>query len=334
MKAYVYQEKISLKDLRLVERPDPTPGQHDIVLRMRAASLNYRDIAIERGNYHIQVAPPLVPLSDGAGEVIAVGAKVNRFRIGDLACPLYLPDWIDGPVSSRMARRRLGGPTDGVLTEMMCLNEEEAVRVPSHLDPVEAASLPVSALTAWNSLYRIGTVLPGDTVLVQGSGGISTAALQFARAGGAKAIAVLRDDRHEAAYRQLGAAEVLTNGSAADWPRDVLKLTGGVDVALNVAGGDTLGQSITATRVGGKVHLVGYASNTVAGFDIFEAIRRATTIHIATAGNRATFEAMLRMIELHTIKPAIARTFPADQIVGAFEYLQRGGHFGKVVMTF
>ena len=116
-----------------MERPDPAPGPHDVVLRMRAVALNYRDLAIARGHYHIQVRPPLVPLSDGAGEVVAVGGKVTRFRVGDLACPLYFPDFIDGPIGARVARRRLGGPTDGVLSEMMCVNEEEAVRAPKHL---------------------------------------------------------------------------------------------------------------------------------------------------------------------------------------------------------
>jgi NADPH:quinone reductase-like Zn-dependent oxidoreductase len=334
LRSYVYAERIGLDHLRPMERPDPVPGPHDVVLRMRAAALNFRDLAIARGHYHIQVSPPLVPLSDGAGEVVAVGGKVTRFRLGDLACPLYFPDWIDGPVGARVARRRLGGPTDGVLSEMMCVNEEEAVRAPKHLDAAEAATLPVAPLTAWNSLYQIGTVRPGESVVVQGTGGVSTAALQFARAGGARTIAVVRGTRHEARLRQLGVCDVLTDGDAPDWPNRVLALVGGADVSVNVAGGDTLTRSISATRPGGKVHLVGYAADTSASFDIFEAIRRATTVHIATAGSRAAFETMVRTMELHAIRPAISREFPVEQIAAAFECLQQGGHFGKVVVRF
>jgi NADPH:quinone reductase-like Zn-dependent oxidoreductase len=178
-----------------------------MVLRMRAVELNYRDLAIARGHYHVAVSPPLVPLSDGAGEVVSIGSKVRRVRVGELACPVYLPDWIDGPISPRVGRRRLGGPSDGVLAEMMCLNEQDVVRAPAHLDAAEAATLAVTAVTAWHSLYEIGNVAPGEAVSVQGSGGVSTAALQFARAGGARVIAVVRGERHATALRRLGAAE-------------------------------------------------------------------------------------------------------------------------------
>jgi NADPH:quinone reductase-like Zn-dependent oxidoreductase len=334
MRCYLFCEGMTLDHLRVVERPDPTPGPHDIVLRMCAAALNFRDLAIVSGHYHVGVSPPLVPLADGAGEVVAVGREVSRFRIGDLACPSYLPDWIDGPIRARLARRRLGGPTDGVLSELMCLHEEEAVRAPRHLDAAEAAVLPVAAATAWHSLYQLGSLHPGETVLIQGTGGISTTALQLAQAGGARAIVVTRRDRHVDALKALGAEAVLTNGATAGWPDDVLKLTDqiGADVSTNVAGGATLTHSIIATKLGGVVHQVGYASATTAELDIFAAIRQATTIRVATAGNRESFEAYVRAAERHSIRPAVAGVFELANIRGAFDYLAEGGHLGKVAL--
>jgi NADPH:quinone reductase-like Zn-dependent oxidoreductase len=336
MKAYVYAERIALDALQLVERPDPVPGPYDVVLKMRAAALNYRDLAIARGHYHIGVSAPLIPLSDGAGEVIALGSKVRRVRIGDLACPVYLPDWIEGPVGPRVARRRLGGPSDGVLSELMCLNEDDLVRAPAHLEAAEAACLPVTAVTAWHFLYEVGTIAPGETVLVQGSGGVSTAAIQLAHAGGARVVAVIRGNRHEQKLRELGAADVVTTGDGDNWPARAVELTGGegADVAVNVAGGPTLAQSIAATRVGGKVHLVGYAAGTSASIDIFEAIRRAITLHVATAGSRRNFESLIRALELRAIRPVVARSFAVEEIGEAFAHLAAGRLCGKVVLVF
>src|SRR5581483_9628746 len=192
MKAYVYSGKISLDTLAPVTREEPAPGPHEIVLRMRALSLNYRDLAIARGHYHASVEPPLVPIADGAGEVVAVGSHVARFRVGELACPLYLPDWIDGPPTPEKLRRRLGGPNDGVMAEFVCIDEQAAVRAPEHLDAPEAACLPIAAVTAWHSLFNHGVVRPGETVVVLGTGGVSIAAIQFAHAAGAQVIAVTR----------------------------------------------------------------------------------------------------------------------------------------------
>jgi NADPH:quinone reductase-like Zn-dependent oxidoreductase len=192
MWAYRFEDDFSLASLRRVRRPDPEPGPHDVVLRMRAAALNFRDLAIMRGEYHVEVGLPLVPLSDGAGEVVQVGAEVTRLRVGDLACPVYLPNWTDGPLRPRHGARRLGGPNDGVLSELMCLPEGEVVRVPGFLDPVEAATLPVAGVTAWHSLFELDRLCPDETVLVQGSGGVSTIAIQLAVAAGARVIAATR----------------------------------------------------------------------------------------------------------------------------------------------
>lgn len=336
MKAYTYVDRISLDDLRPVEVPDPTPGPHEVVLRMRAAALNYRDLAISSGHYHINAYPPLIPISDGAGEVVAVGDRVTRLRVGELACPTYLPDWIDGFCNPAVLRRRLGGPNDGVLSEFFCANEDEVVRAPAHLEPAEAATLPVTAVTAWHSLYRLGNLLPGQTVAVLGSGGVSTTAMQIARAGGARVIAVTRGESKVKQLRDVGAHEVVTSGGSDEWPHQVTEVTGGqgADVVVDVVGAGSLSRSILALRMRGCVHLVGYAAGTSASFDIFDAIRHGVTIQVATAGNRADFEALVRAFEQHHIKPAVHKAFPVTKLHEAFDELAAGGHFGKVVLTF
>jgi NADPH:quinone reductase-like Zn-dependent oxidoreductase len=334
MHCYEFSDAISLESLHLVERPDPEPGSNDIVIRMRAAALNFRDAAMLRGKYHIGVSPPLIPLSDGAGDVVKAGKEVTRFRIGDLVCPTYLPDWHHGPIEAGRVRRRLGGPTDGVLTEFMCVHETEAVGAPAHLDATEAAALPVAAVTSWRVLYRIGALRPGETLLVQGAGAISTTALQLAKAGGARCISVVRDDRHGTALKALGADLVLTNGNSPDWPQQVREATNGAgaDVALNVAGGKTLTSTVAATKLGGIVHLVGFAADPVAELDLFEAIRHGTTFHTATAGNREDFEAFVRTSEQHRLRPAIAKIFALTEFGNALEFFERGGHCGKVAL--
>ncbi|MEO5867629.1 MAG: NAD(P)-dependent alcohol dehydrogenase [Sphingomonas sp.] len=333
MWAYEYSEAIGLDHLRKVERPDPTPGHHQILLRMRAFALNYRDLAIANGHYHVGVSPPLVPLSDGAGEVIEVGSAVTRFHLGDLACPTYLPAWISGPARAEIGQRRLGGPSDGVLAEYMCIDEAEAVRAPAHLDAAEAATLPVTAVTAWHQLYAVGCLSPGETLLVQGAGGVSTAALQLAQAGGTRVIALLRNEKHADRLRALGASAIVV-ADAKDWPQQITTFNGGVgaDAVVNVAGGRTLNPCIAALRVGGRVHLVGYADDTNASLDIFTAIRHGVTIHIATAGNRDSFEAMVRAMEANAIHPPVAAAFPVAQFRDALDYLARGGHLGKVLL--
>ena len=335
MRRYEFSDAISLDSLRLVERPDPIPGPHDVVVRMRAAAFNFRDLAMVRGHYHIGVSPPLVPLSDGAGDVVAIGQAVTRFRVGDLVCPTYLPDWRDGPIRADRVRRRLGGPTDGVMTELMCAHDEEVVRAPRHLSAVEAAALPVAAATTWRTLYRRGSLRPGETLLVQGSGAISTTAVQLAKTGGARTIVVLRHGRYAEALKALGADVILTTGDTPGWPQDVQEATGGVgaDVALNVAGGKTLTATVAATKLGGDVHLIGFAAGSSCEVDLFEAIRHGTTFHTATAGSREDFDAFVQAAEEHRLKPAIAKVFSLDELRDAFSHLAAGDRFGKVVVT-
>lgn len=333
MWAYEYSKFIGLKGLERVERPDPAAGPRDIVLRMRAFALNYRDLAIADGHYHVGVQAPLIPFSDGAGEVVDVGSSVSRFRIGDLACPTYLPDWIEGPVRPGIGARRLGGPTDGVFAEFMCVAEAEAVLAPAHLDAREAATLPVTAVTAWHQLVSVGGLVRDEAVLIQGTGGVSTAALLLAKARGARAIVLVREARHGDRLRDMGADEVIVS-AGDEWLSEVAAATGGkgVDAVVNVAGGPTLDPTISALRVGGRLHLIGYAGGTSASLDIFNAIRRGASIHVATAGSRASFEEMTAAMERSGSRPPVAATFQRDRVQEAFACLREGGHLGKMVI--
>jgi NADPH:quinone reductase-like Zn-dependent oxidoreductase len=334
MWVYQYRDRIALESLERTEWPDPDPGPHDVVIQMSAVALNHRDIALARGHYHIDAQPPLVPLSDGAGHVVAIGREVTRFRIGDLAAPVYLPDWIDGPVTPHSGIRRLGGPTDGVLLEFKCVHEAEAVRLPSFLSAAEGATLPITAVTAWHALNVTGTLKSSDTVFIQGTGALSLAALQVAKMAGTRTILLTRDNRFSPRLRELGADIVITTEQEPDWPQAVVKATdgNGADVLVDILGGDSLNRTIRAARVGGCIHAAGYVTGTSATIDLFEAIRHAVTIHVATAGHRASFESLARALDQHQLHPVVGDQYSIDEIPDAFEAMARGGHFGKIVI--
>lgn len=334
MKAWAYEDAIALASLRQVERVRPEPGAGDILIRMAAAAINYRDLAIARGAYHVGVSAPLIPLSDGAGYVEAIGDGVTRFAVGDLVCPTYMPDWISGEVTPAVARRRLGGPSDGVLSDYMCVPQDAAVKAPGHLSAIEAAALPVAGVTAWHSLNVLGSPKAGDVVAVQGSGGVSMFAIQFARAAGARVISILRSDRHRSAVVLAGAQDVII-AEPSEWPGAIMALTSrrGADVVVDIAGAATLKASIASAAVGGRVHLIGYASGVSADIDIFEAIRHAVTISVGRGGHRTSFEAMVRVIEANAIRPVIDTVLPGSEVPQAFGRLAAGGLAGKVVLN-
>lgn len=332
MRVWRYGDAISLDALRVEEAPEPDPGPRGLLIRMRAAALNYRDLAISRGHYHVGVSAPLIPLSDGAGEIVRVGDGVSKFRVGDLVCPNYMPDWIDGPVTPAKARRRLGGPDDGTLSDLIVAGEDEVVRAPANLTAVEAATLPVAAVTAWHSMFEKGSVPPGCTVLVTGTGGVSTMAVQLARSAGARVLSLSRRPEHRERLLQIGAEQVFE--AEGDWPAAILKAArSGVDIVVDVVGGSLPGRLLQVLRPGGHMHLIGYAGGTATGFDMFDAIRRAATIHIGSGGSRASFEALVRAIEINGIRPVVARTLPVNEVEQAFALLAGGGQLGKIVLN-
>ena len=314
----------------------PEPGPREILLRMRAVALNYRDLAIARGTYGAFTAP-LVPLSDGAGEVVALGRGATRFRTGDLVCPAYVPDWIDGPVRPAFARRRLGGPSDGVAAEYVVVSEEAAVHAPAHLDAREAATLPIAAVTAWQVLFQDAAVRPGETVAVQGTGGVSLFVAQLAQAAGARALLLTRGAERAARVRALGftALDTEETGDTPDWVPRVLAETGGrgADVFVDVVGGDALARAVAATRVGGTVALVGFVGGQTASIDLATALRRAVTLRAASAGSRTSFEALGRALTAASIRPIVDRVLPFSRAAEALTVLESGRPFGKIVLS-
>lgn len=332
MWTYSYQGALGYEHLRCGRLNEPEPGPNDLVLEMLAAAVNYRDLAIADGVYHVDVSPPLVPLSDGAGRVVRRGPAVTRFSVGDLVCPLYLPNWIDGPITRQKAARRLGGPDDGVYRQFMCVNEEEVVRAPRHLDPGEAATLPVAALTAWHALFAQGNLQYGMTLLVQGAGGVSSFAIQFGKLAGARVVVLVRSEAASDVARGLGADDVLVMPDPKQWPAGVRRIVPeGVDRVLDITGAE-ITASIACCRGEAIVHIVGYTGGTRASLDIFTAIRHAVTLRAASAGHRASFEQMVRAMESASIRPLIGATFARDQFGDALAALRRKGRTGKITL--
>jgi NADPH:quinone reductase-like Zn-dependent oxidoreductase len=334
MKTLQFQDRLSLDSLVMRERPVPIPAAREVLVRVRAVSLNYRDLAIARGEYG-NYELPLVPGSDAAGEVVGLGSGARRFGMGDRVCLAYVPDWVAGPIRASVAQRRLGGPADGVLSEYLCVHEAELVRAPDNLSALEAATLPIAGVTAWQALIEDGGLRPGDVVGVLGTGGVSLFVLQIARAAGARVLVVGRDADRLARARAMG-AETVNSTTDPAWERRVLELSGGqgVDRFVDVVGGAALARSVEATRVGGTVCAVGFVGGRAAEIDIVALVRRALTNRAASAGSRASFEALVRAIETQALHPVVDRVFAFDLagVRAAFAYLAEGHPFGKIVI--
>lgn len=322
-----------LDALTLVERPTPAPAAGEILIRVHAATLNYRDLAIVNGTYG-DFPRPLVPVSDGAGEVVAIGTGVTRFAVGDRVSPQYVVDWLHGPATADVVARRLGGPLDGVLCEYVCVHEQAAVHVPKHMTMVEAASLPIAGVTAWQALFVQGRVKAGDVVVVQGSGGVSVFALQLARLAGARVIATTSTSVKADHLRALGAGEVINYREQPDWHSGVMAVTGGrgADHVIEVVGGDNLARSVAACRVGGCISLIGFLADMRASLELPELFRRVLTLHAISVGSRAAFQDLVAACETGELRPAISRVFALTEYREAFEYLAAGRHIGKVAI--
>ena len=325
--------EFSIDALKLGERPVPKPRRGEILVRIKAASLNYRDLAVLVQKYLPTLALPYVPASDAAGEVVEIGEEVTRFKVGDRVMPIYTQGWHDGmPTLELRTKRTLGAPLAGVLQEYVAVPAEDAVSIPAHLSDAEAATLPIAALTAWSTLQE-GGVKPGDTVLVQGTGGVSLFALQFAKLAGACVIALSSSDEKLSRAKQLGADVGINYRTKPDWNVAVREATQGkgVEIVVETAGA-TLDKSLASLAFGGFVGIVGFVAGYKAEIPLRAVIGPMVRIQGIAVGSRARFEAMNRAIALQKLKPVVDSVFPLAKAADAFRYMEQGKHFGKIVV--
>lgn len=316
------------------DRPMPVPGRGEILVRMRATSLNYRDLLVRQGRYRGGLQPNLIPLSDGAGEVAASGEGVTAFKPGERVAGTFFPRWTGGAVSAEAVASALGGSEHGVLAEYITLAETAVVAVPDHLSFEEAATLPCAALTAWHAVVECAHIRAGDTVLVLGTGGVSLFALQFARLAGARVLITSSSDDKLARAQALGADGRINYRSTPEWDQEVLRLTGGrgVDLVVEVGGAGTLERSLRAVRVGGTIAVIGVLSGA-GTIDPRPLLGRSARLQGIYVGSREMFIAMNRAIAAHALHPVIDRVFPFDEAPQAYAHLAAAGHFGKVVIS-
>ena len=336
MKAYVIEQFGDVKGLKIIDRAEPKFGAREVLVRMRAASLNYRDLVVLRGQYDRTPQSGRVPLSDGAGEVVSVGSEVTRVKPGDRVSGCFFQGWISGRFRPEFHRTALGGPIDGTLAELVALSEEGIVAVPSYLTFTEAATLPCAALTAWHSLVVRGKLAAGETVLLLGTGGVSIFGLQFAKASGAKVIITSSSDAKLKRARELGADECINYKNIPDWGREAARLSGadGVDHVIEVGGAGTFSQSVRASRSEAGIGLIGILTGREASTEIFSIVPKGLNVYGIYVGSREMFEQMNRALEQNRIHPVIDKVFPFAQAPDAFRYLESGSHFGKVVIEF
>jgi NADPH:quinone reductase-like Zn-dependent oxidoreductase len=324
-----------LDALPLVERPVPRPGPGEVLVRVRAASLNHRDLAILEGFYRPDLPLPYVPASDGCGEVVAVGEGVGRFRVGDRVVPTYTQGWIDGlPTPEMRSQRTLGAPLAGLLQDYVAVPAEDAVAAPAHLTDKEAATLPIAALTAWSVLQE-GRVKPGDWVLVEGTGGVAVFALQLAKLAGARVVALSSSDEKLARARELGADATINYRTSPEWAAPVREATGGrgVDIVVETGGAATLPRALAAVAFGGFVGVVGFVGGFEAVVDVRRLLGPMVRVQGIAVGSRSRFEAMNRAIAAHGLRPVVDRVFPLEACAEAFALMERGGHFGKIAVS-
>jgi NADPH:quinone reductase-like Zn-dependent oxidoreductase len=334
MKLYEITEPKGIDSLRLIERPTPKPGLGEVLVRVRATSLNYRDLALIKGGLARMMKLPLIPVSDGAGDVAEVGPGVRRLKQGDRVAGVFTQGWLAGPPYAGMYTTSLGGGVDGMLAEYAVLREEGLVDVPAYMTYEEAASLPCAAVTSWNALVVEGHLKAGDIVLVMGTGGVSIFALQFAKMYGARVIATSSSDAKLKRLREMGASDVINYKSTPNWDERVLELTGGlgVDHVVEIGGAGTLPKSINAVKAGGVVSLIGILSGA-GQIDPMALLFKQARLQGILVGSREMFEAMNRAMSVTQVRPVIDKVFAFSEAREAYRYLESGAHFGKVCIA-
>lgn len=335
MRIYQIPKPEGIDSLVLREAPTPKPGRGQVLVKMRAASLNYRDLMVLTGRYARGAPlPDLVPLSDGAGEVAEIGPEVTRVKPGDRVAGIFMQSWIGGDIEPDHAASSLGGAIHGVLAEYVLFDQQGLVHLPSHLSFEEGATLPCAGVTAWNALYAGRPLIAGQSVLVLGTGGVSIFALQFARAAGAQVIATSSSDDKLARAQQLGATATVNYRDHPEWQKEVLALTDGrgVDHVIEVGGAGTLARSIEAACLGGQIHQIGVLTGGGGQIDPSVPMRKGLILRGIYVGSRQMFDAMNRAIAVNTLRPVIDRVFAFAQAADAYRHMQSQAHLGKIVI--
>jgi NADPH:quinone reductase-like Zn-dependent oxidoreductase len=335
MKCYIIPSPKGIDSLKPAERPDPTPGPRQVLVRVKASSLNYRDLLTIEAQYARSAPKPdLIPLSDGAGEVVAVGPGTTRVKVGDRVAGCFMQRWFGGAVHDAAFTSAMGGAIDGMLTELAVLEEDGVVKLPAHLSYEEGATLPCAAVTAWHALVEVGRLKAGDVVQIQGTGGVSIFALQFARMFGARVIGTSSVAAKAERLKQMGAEAVIDYKATPDWDKETLALTGGrgADITVEVGGAGTLPRSFMATRVGGTIAVIGLLSG-MSTVDPMPILRRNLRLQGIYVGSTQMFEAMNRAIETAKLKPVIDKVFPFAEAQAAYRHLKSQSHFGKIVIS-
>mgnify|MGYP001761685978 CR=1 FL=1 len=334
MQTYLIKTEPHSTGLGQAQRKLDAPVGHEVHVRVHAVALNFRDLMLAEDQYRGANVSPVIPCSDGAGEVIAIGPQVTRFKVGDRVVSAFFADWISGAPTPQNTANTLGGAVDGLLAQEVVLHEQTLVAIPAHLSWIEAATLPCAAVTAWNALFVEGRLKAGDNVLLLGTGGVSIWALQLAKAAGVHVIMTSSSDEKLQRARSLGANATVNYKHTPEWQDEVLGLTGGrgVDLVLEVGGQGTLSRSMASARMGGTVAIIGGVSGFGGEINPVTLIGSAKRIAGILVGSRDMLEALSSFVSENAIHPVIDRVFSFDQAREAYAYLKSGSHFGKVVI--
>ena len=334
MKSYLVQPGSGIENMQLSETEKPTLQPGKLLLKMLAWSLNYRDLLVAGGQYGLGLPSPLIPMSDGVGEIVESNTELGEFKIGQRVALSFFPDWHDGLITGSKTKKSLGGTTQGLLSEFITCSPSEIVSVPQFLSNEEAATLPCAALTAWNALFETATNLLEKKILTIGSGGVSIFALQFAKSAGYKVVAISRSLQHLNQLKELGLDEGIESSSNPKWGDTIRKSSfGEVDHAIELGGASTLPQTIKATRVGGEISLIGVLGGNDSEFNPLPIIMKSIKLQGIFVGSIAMFNRMNSSIEQNKIKPVIDKVFKFENSLDAFAHMTKGNHFGKICIS-
>ncbi len=334
MKLFEIRDSFGLDHLQRGECLPLDPRPDEVMIRIRAVSLNYRDLLVVQGKYNPKMKLPRVPLSDGAGEVVSVGSEVTAWKAGDRVVIPFFPDWIEGKLTAAKAASALGGDVDGLLREFAVVKADALLPIPTHLSFEQAATLPCAAVTAWHGLFLSGHLQPGQTLLLQGTGGVSLFGLQFGRLAGANIILISSSDAKLERARALGAHHTINYRTEPDWEKNVREITGGngVDLTLEVGGTGTLSKTLKATAYGGHISLIGVLSGITGEVQLGHLLHKSISLDGIYVGSRAMFASMNEAISHDKLEPIIDQVFPFEESREAFCHLESAQHFGKIVI--